>query len=361
MKTATRRLQQEYRNLVRDPSREFVAAPVSDDDLFTWHFTIKGTPDTPFQGGVYHGKIVFPPNYPYAPPDVVFLTPSGRFETNKKICLNFTSYHPDEWSVAWDIRTALTAIVYFLPTEANGAVGGIEASDEERKKLARESRVWKCKCCNLHIDPDPLYGEGEAASATKSPEAETNKEKEGSKDECEESCPFHCVETESKPEIIEDHTSCEASSSPNANNIGQSFESEENVTESCMHTENETKKSIVHDIQQSDDNSDMCMETKNNDDFALDNGDEEYEYSVYIHSDECESGDSIPEYVTSNETTEIMSEAEQRSNETVVNSVTRKVFSLRNKIKLTTSLDLLIFSLLFLLIYTAINPGLDSR
>lgn len=47
-----------------------------------------------FAGGVYHGKLVLPPTYPFAPPEVYMLTPSGRFETNKKICLSISNFHP---------------------------------------------------------------------------------------------------------------------------------------------------------------------------------------------------------------------------------------------------------------------------
>lgn len=44
------------------------------DNLFEWHFTIRGPKDTEFEGGVYHGRILFPSDYPYRPPDIVFLT-----------------------------------------------------------------------------------------------------------------------------------------------------------------------------------------------------------------------------------------------------------------------------------------------
>mgnify|MGYP002389810353 CR=1 FL=1 len=47
---------------------------VFQDNLFEWHFTIRGPKDTEFEGGVYHGRILFPSDYPYRPPDIVFLT-----------------------------------------------------------------------------------------------------------------------------------------------------------------------------------------------------------------------------------------------------------------------------------------------
>ena len=62
-------------------------AKPSEDDMFLWHFTIRGPPKTDFDGGVYHGKIILPPDYPFKPPNIVFLTPNGRFQVGTKICL----------------------------------------------------------------------------------------------------------------------------------------------------------------------------------------------------------------------------------------------------------------------------------
>ena len=50
-----------------------------------WHFTLRGPPDSPFEGGMYHGRIVLPKNYPFAPPSLMLLTRNGRFDVNKKV------------------------------------------------------------------------------------------------------------------------------------------------------------------------------------------------------------------------------------------------------------------------------------
>ena len=44
------------------------------DNLFEWHFTIRGPGDSEFDGGVYHGRIVLPPEYPMKPPSIILLT-----------------------------------------------------------------------------------------------------------------------------------------------------------------------------------------------------------------------------------------------------------------------------------------------
>jgi hypothetical protein len=66
---------------------------------------------------------------------------SGRFETNTKICLSISSYHPEQWQPSWSMRTALTALIAFFPSPAKGAVGSLEASDAERAQMALESRL----------------------------------------------------------------------------------------------------------------------------------------------------------------------------------------------------------------------------
>lgn len=43
------------------------------------------------------GRIIFPADYPFKPPNIYFLTPNGRFELGKKICLSITSFHQETW------------------------------------------------------------------------------------------------------------------------------------------------------------------------------------------------------------------------------------------------------------------------
>jgi hypothetical protein len=42
------------------------------------------------------------------------MTPSGRFEANREICLSISGHHEETWQPAWGVRTALVAYV-FLP------------------------------------------------------------------------------------------------------------------------------------------------------------------------------------------------------------------------------------------------------
>ena len=76
---AIKRLQQELQAIKRGEEKGeegeccFKVTPL-EDNPFEWHFTIKGAPDSDYEGGLYHGKIIFPTDYPFKPPDIVILT-----------------------------------------------------------------------------------------------------------------------------------------------------------------------------------------------------------------------------------------------------------------------------------------------
>ncbi|OON15501.1 hypothetical protein X801_08696, partial [Opisthorchis viverrini] len=81
------------------------------------------------------------------PPNIVLLTPNGRFETHRKICLSISGYHPESWRPSWSIRTALLAIIGFMPTHGAGAIGSLDLPADERKALARSSQSFVCDSC----------------------------------------------------------------------------------------------------------------------------------------------------------------------------------------------------------------------
>ena len=133
--------------MIKDPSEDFVANPIKDD-MFCWHFTIRGPPDTEFEGGLYHGIIKLPMSYPNRPPNIMFLTPNGRFDINMDVCLSMTKYHKEEWQAAWTIRSMLEAIIAFFPVrEDHDAIGALESSVENRKYYAKQSLKYKCDIC----------------------------------------------------------------------------------------------------------------------------------------------------------------------------------------------------------------------
>ncbi|OBT62040.1 hypothetical protein VE03_09229 [Pseudogymnoascus sp. 23342-1-I1] len=158
-----RRILREAAELSSTPSPDFHALP-TETDLFTWHFTLRGPPTSVYSSGIYHGRIVLPPTYPLRPPSFRFLTPSGRFEVNREICLSISGHHEETWMPAWGVRTALVALRSFLETPAAGQVGGLDTTDATRRQLADQSRGWTCQGCGK-TNEEILEENAEAAKA----------------------------------------------------------------------------------------------------------------------------------------------------------------------------------------------------
>ncbi|KAK0507958.1 hypothetical protein JMJ35_009847 [Cladonia borealis] len=154
-----KRILKEASELSSNPDPTLHAAPL-DSNLFEWHFTLRGPPSTPYSHGAYHGRIILPPAYPHRPPSFRFLTPSGRFEVNREICLSISDHHEETWQPAWGIRTALWALRAFMEGDARGQVGGMEMGRGERERLAGESRGWRCGGCGGRRNEDILREEG---------------------------------------------------------------------------------------------------------------------------------------------------------------------------------------------------------
>ena len=137
---AVKRLMREAQEL-SEATADYFAQPL-EENLFEWHFTVRGPADSDFEGGIYHGRIILPTDYPMKPPNIIVMTPNGRFQEGKKICLSISGHHPESWQPSWSIRTALLAIIGFMPTPGKGTIGSVEYSPEERKALAKR---WACR------------------------------------------------------------------------------------------------------------------------------------------------------------------------------------------------------------------------
>lgn len=106
--------------------------------MLEWHFLIEGPPDTPYAGGWYIGKLRFPPEYPFKPPAIMMLTPSGRFATGTRLCLSMSDFHPESWNPMWTVSSILTGLLSFM-LEDQITTGSLQTTDEEKQQLASTS------------------------------------------------------------------------------------------------------------------------------------------------------------------------------------------------------------------------------
>ena len=143
------RLQKEYRLCAKDFQKQitahgkivdnYVCAP-DPDNIFEWYFLIFNLGDEPYKGGYYMGQLSFPDDFPWKPPGIKFITPTGRFAVNARICLSISDYHPESWNPIWHVEQIIIGAVSFFLTDTD-TVGAIERSHEERKKIADESQA----------------------------------------------------------------------------------------------------------------------------------------------------------------------------------------------------------------------------
>jgi len=146
---ALSRLQKEYARILREPVEGIAARPL-ETDILTWHYVFRGPKDTPFEGGIYHGKIVFPPSYPYAPPGIHIMTPNGCFDTSVKVCLTMSDYHPETWNPLWSVSSILTGLVSHM-ADPKATMLTVANSDETKRRYARASHKFNLR--------DPLFKE----------------------------------------------------------------------------------------------------------------------------------------------------------------------------------------------------------
>ena len=177
-----KRILKEATELSKNADPTLHAAPL-ETDLFEWHFTIRGPPSTPYADGAYHGRIILPQQYPLRPPSFRFLTPSGRFESNREICLSISGHHEETWQPAWGIRTALWALRAFMEGGAKGQVGGMEMGEAERRRLAEESKAWKCVGCGGRTNIEILKSQQEEGATSSGAGVIPDELKFGYKDE----------------------------------------------------------------------------------------------------------------------------------------------------------------------------------
>ena len=179
------RLQKEYTHLLRDPVPGVLAHP-SPSTLLEWHYvicfekredggtredraratdacsgsssgsgsgsgrdaassknTVTGVSD--YAGGTYYGKIVFPTAYPYAPPSILMMTPSGRFSTNTRLCLSMSDYHPESWNPMWSVASILQGLLSVSTSvlRAANAVGGWDWSYRVLLSFASQTQILR--------------------------------------------------------------------------------------------------------------------------------------------------------------------------------------------------------------------------
>ncbi|EGD77345.1 ubiquitin-conjugating enzyme E2-25kD [Salpingoeca rosetta] len=119
-----------------------VIKQVKEGDYTHLHGSIRGAPDTPYEGGTFELDIQIPDTYPFSPPKVKFLTriwhPNVSSQTGA-ICLDILK---DQWAAAMTLRTVLLSLQALMaaaePDDPQDAVVAKQVSpaDEHTAELS---------------------------------------------------------------------------------------------------------------------------------------------------------------------------------------------------------------------------------
>ncbi|KAI1373125.1 ubiquitin-conjugating enzyme [Hypoxylon crocopeplum] len=152
-KQASKRLAREYKTISENPP-PYISAHPSESNILEWHYIITGPEDTPYHHGQYWGTLIFPPNYPFAPPAIRMHTPSGRFQPSTRLCLSISDFHPRSFNPAWEVSTILIGLLSFMTSEEM-TTGSVSATANERTLFAARSRWWNSTGGGSHAKANP--------------------------------------------------------------------------------------------------------------------------------------------------------------------------------------------------------------
>ena len=114
--------------------------------------------DSPYEGGMYQGKVRFPDDYPFKPPSIYMLTPSGRFKTDQRLCLSISDFHPETWVPTWSVASILNGVLSFM-LETAPTNGSVESTTAEKHRLRDASVEFNAKDTTFRtLFPDLVDG-----------------------------------------------------------------------------------------------------------------------------------------------------------------------------------------------------------
>lgn len=115
-----------------------------DSNLQMIYAIVRGL-DGDYTGGEYILRIKLPDDYPFSPPVIACLTPSGRFEPETNICLNITHMHSETWSPLITLEKMIYSVISVFYDQTISGIGGIKTSSEQKRMYAASSVEYNQK------------------------------------------------------------------------------------------------------------------------------------------------------------------------------------------------------------------------
>jgi ubiquitin-protein ligase len=127
----------------------YLTAYQNDENLMEFYFLFYGQKDTVYDDGKFIGKLILNDKYPALPPDIIFLTPNGRFDIDKKICLSITGFHRKEWNPLLTIQNMLIQVYSVFNSDDDTGISHLKETNEKRIEFSKNSEKFNIEKYNL--------------------------------------------------------------------------------------------------------------------------------------------------------------------------------------------------------------------
>lgn len=121
----------------------YIKFAMDEKDVRIWYVKLHNIPGNKeeFAGGEYIIRVIAPDNFPVGPPDFMAMTPNGVYAISGNLCVSIGKYHKDEYTPTMGmvgfIMNVISGLICYK--DLRGGIGMEVTTDEEKKKLARES------------------------------------------------------------------------------------------------------------------------------------------------------------------------------------------------------------------------------
>ena len=125
-----------------------IELPKEDNDIFEWRGFLIGPNDTPYKGGIFNFKILFPFDFPESSPQVIFLNPIYHLNVNHKnqkneplgrVCTSIFNF----WNGKMTIREILTKLylMFYLNNPDNSPFDIGKANEIKNNRALLDKKI----------------------------------------------------------------------------------------------------------------------------------------------------------------------------------------------------------------------------
>lgn len=135
-------LQQHYKKRYIDTGNPHFWMVMDLDNIKIWYVLYHDIGE-PYEGGEFLMKLEAPSDYPFKPPTFSFLTPTNRYITGGKPCVDMGHYHSKNWSPMVGMYGFAIQLFYSLKMPMSALQGGIGilSTNQQSDKLKHECSV----------------------------------------------------------------------------------------------------------------------------------------------------------------------------------------------------------------------------